>query len=271
VKPSDAATVVTPCEEPLAEAVRRLVDALQPERIYLFGSRARGDATEDSDYDLMVVVPDTEEPRHSLVRTAYDALWGVGISKDILVWTHPQFERQAPVVASLPATILREGRLLYAAPNINVRANNRITESVEGTGYSSPDDEKLQLLREWMVKGDRDLQTAEHVLASLQLPDIVVFHCQQAAEKALKGYLAWRDVPSRKIHELEEILADCQRMDADFRALTVAAQTLSPYAVDPRYPSMTPSPSLADAASALRSAREVVQFVSERVPPEAAT
>jgi predicted nucleotidyltransferase len=40
----------------LAEIVRRLVDAVQPARIYLFGSRARGVATEDSDYDGFVLV-----------------------------------------------------------------------------------------------------------------------------------------------------------------------------------------------------------------------
>ena len=46
----------------LAEIVRRLVEAYQPERIYLFGSKARGDAGADSDYDLMVVVPDDAPP-----------------------------------------------------------------------------------------------------------------------------------------------------------------------------------------------------------------
>jgi len=42
----------------LAEVVRRLVNAYRPARIYLFGSVARGDASPDSDYDIMVVVPD---------------------------------------------------------------------------------------------------------------------------------------------------------------------------------------------------------------------
>ena len=45
--------------------VRRLVDAYHPERVYLFGSVARGDAGPDSDYDLMVVVPD-DAPAHLL-------------------------------------------------------------------------------------------------------------------------------------------------------------------------------------------------------------
>jgi predicted nucleotidyltransferase len=47
----------------LAEIVRRLVAAYQPERIYLFGSVARGEAGPDSDYDLLVIVPDDAAPQ----------------------------------------------------------------------------------------------------------------------------------------------------------------------------------------------------------------
>jgi predicted nucleotidyltransferase len=99
----------------LGEIVRRLVAAYQPERIYLFGSIARGDADEDSDYDLMVVVPDDAPPERSASDLAYKVLRGTGVAADVLVWTRSRFDRRAHVVASLPATILREGRLLHAA------------------------------------------------------------------------------------------------------------------------------------------------------------
>jgi predicted nucleotidyltransferase len=102
-------------EPPLAEAVRRLVEALRPERIYLYGSRARGDWHADSDYDLMVVVPSSDLPPHHRAQLAYRALQGVGIPKDILVWTREEFDRYLPVAASPAARVAREGRLLYAA------------------------------------------------------------------------------------------------------------------------------------------------------------
>jgi uncharacterized protein len=107
--------VIEPPKGPLAEAVRRLVELFQPERIYLFGSQARGDTTEDSDYDLMVIVPASNEPEYRRAQEAYGVLWGVRIPMDVLVWTHDEFEEMVPVVASLPATIMREGKLLYAA------------------------------------------------------------------------------------------------------------------------------------------------------------
>jgi predicted nucleotidyltransferase len=99
----------------LAEIVRRLVDAYQPERIFLFGSHARGDATPDSDYDLMVVVPDSTPPERRRSRLAYEVLWEAGAGADVLVWTRNAFESRLHLKASLPATVMREGRLLHAA------------------------------------------------------------------------------------------------------------------------------------------------------------
>lgn len=99
----------------LAEIVRRLIDALHPERIYLFGSRARGDAGADSDYDLMVVVPHLTEPAYRLAQRAHSVLWGLGTAADILVWSRQAFDSRLHLPASLPATVLREGTLLHAA------------------------------------------------------------------------------------------------------------------------------------------------------------
>ena len=111
-RPGGATLVADPL---LDEAVRRLVDAFRPEQIYLFGSRARGDSREDSDYDLMVVVSDSDLPPHRRAQHAHLALRNVHVAADILVWTRQEFDRFLPVVGSLAATIVREGRLLYGA------------------------------------------------------------------------------------------------------------------------------------------------------------
>lgn len=98
----------------LEEMVRRLVRELQPERIYLFGSRARGDARPDSDYHFLVVVSATHLAPHRRDILAFRALSGVDASKDVLVLTNEEFECRSGAVPSLPSTVLREGRLLYA-------------------------------------------------------------------------------------------------------------------------------------------------------------
>ena len=99
----------------LAEVVQRLIEAYAPERVYLFGSSARGDAGPDSDYDILLVVPDDATPERKRAKLAYASLWGTGTAVDVLVWTRSSFDRRLHLPTSLPATIMREGRLLHAA------------------------------------------------------------------------------------------------------------------------------------------------------------
>jgi predicted nucleotidyltransferase len=82
--------------------------------VYLFGSRARGEADPDSDYDLLLVVPDDAPPERRRSRLAYEVLRGTGVAADVLVCTRTWFDRRRGLRASLPGTILREGRLVHA-------------------------------------------------------------------------------------------------------------------------------------------------------------
>jgi predicted nucleotidyltransferase len=96
----------------LAEIVRRLVEAVNPDRIVLFGSRARGNAGPDSDVDL-VLVKDSDEPPHRRVLPAYRAVIGLGVPKDILWRTPAEVEDWSGVANHIIAHALREGRVLY--------------------------------------------------------------------------------------------------------------------------------------------------------------
>jgi hypothetical protein len=99
----------------LREVVQRLCEVYHPLRIYLFGSAARGDAGPNSDYDLMVILPD-EAPQHlRRGNPGYRALRGTGVAADVQVWPQSDFNRQLHLKASFPSTIVREGKLLYGA------------------------------------------------------------------------------------------------------------------------------------------------------------
>jgi len=103
-------------QEVIEEMTRRLVEFYSPVRIYLFGSEARGEAGPDSDLDFLVVVPDDTPEEKLRPGAGRRAVRGTGFAKDIVPWRKTDFEERAAwVVASLPATVVREGRLLYEA------------------------------------------------------------------------------------------------------------------------------------------------------------
>jgi uncharacterized protein len=104
-----------PFQPVLTEIVNRLVATLHPRRIYLFGSQARGDAGPDSDYDLLVLVDDPDEPTYRLSQRGYRALRGIPAAIDVVVWDRERFDARLHLRASFPATVVREGRLLHAA------------------------------------------------------------------------------------------------------------------------------------------------------------
>ena len=79
-------------ETKLEEIVRRLVAAIDPDKIILFGSRARGQSHDQSDVDWLIVKP-CPEPRHRRVGAAYQALWGIAAPTDIL-WYTPEESRR---------------------------------------------------------------------------------------------------------------------------------------------------------------------------------
>lgn len=99
----------------LEEVVRRLVAVYRPERVYLFGSSARGDVGPDSDLDVLVVVADDADEERCRSRLGYQALHGTGLAVDVVVCTRRYFDERQHLAASLPATVVREGRLLHAA------------------------------------------------------------------------------------------------------------------------------------------------------------
>ncbi|MBI3911263.1 MAG: nucleotidyltransferase domain-containing protein [Armatimonadetes bacterium] len=99
--------------ELLEEMTRRLVAELHPEQIILFGSHAWGAPHEDSDVDLLVVVPDENGSPGELELRARRCLRGLGAPKDILVKTRAEMERYGRVHASLESEILERGRILY--------------------------------------------------------------------------------------------------------------------------------------------------------------
>lgn len=92
---------------------RRLRQALSPDRIYLYGSYARGDSGPDSDLDFLVVVPESSDSRYVRAVEARRLVGDIPFPKDIVVLTRAEFEAEQGVICSLVSTVLREGMRLH--------------------------------------------------------------------------------------------------------------------------------------------------------------
>jgi predicted nucleotidyltransferase len=97
----------------LDRLVRQIVAKVDPVAIYLFGSRARGDADDDSDYDLMIVVPDDFPAGQANTHTAFQCVEGRRIPIDAVMVRRGRFRERAAQVGTLSHQVNRDGVLLY--------------------------------------------------------------------------------------------------------------------------------------------------------------
>lgn len=100
-------------QDVLDQVVRRLVDVAQPERIILFGSRARGDSSPDSDLDLVVIEKEAPDRAAEMVRLRR-ALAEILLPIDVLVYSARDVEERGHWLGTPLHEALSEGRVLYA-------------------------------------------------------------------------------------------------------------------------------------------------------------
>ncbi len=121
----------------------------------------------------------------------------------------------------------------------------------------------------WFRRAAEDLRAAELLFtASPPLLGAGVFHCQQAAEKALKGFLTWNSMPFRKTHDIEEVGRQCIALDSSLQQSIAQGVILSDYAWKFRYPGGPGEPSEGEARDALVLALHIYEAALNRLPPE---
>jgi HEPN domain-containing protein len=121
----------------------------------------------------------------------------------------------------------------------------------------------MAIYEEWLLKAQRDLDTAKALLEKSYF-DTAIYHTQQCAEKALKGYGVYRLQPLIKTHDLEKILTLCINLDSDFQQLDLFATSLNGLDVRFRYPDVEFEPEETEVIQAIDWSEQILDFVKNK-------
>lgn len=239
----------------LDRIVRCIRGVVDPELIVLFGSRAWGGARDDSDYDLMVVLPDeaTFGPSRLAV---HSRLVQDHISADVIARTPAQYERNQRDPGLLDFVIARQGRVLYATGRVPQRSvlTQRISEAPPGEGLAM-----------WIRRAGSDLQAAEQLLAAPDPTwDAICFHAHASTEKLLKAMVVNAGTYPPRTHDLGALLALQPPAVRENAAMVAACTLLMSLLPNARYPEL-PEPTPDEGRRALAAARQVRDVIAGRL------
>ena len=126
---------------------------------------------------------------------------------------------------------------------------------------------KEELVRSWLIKARRDLLSAQELAAAeTSLLDTAAYHCQQASEKVIKGFLVFHNVRFEKSHDIVLLVTQASDIDPEFSDCLDAARLLTPLAVEYRYPGDYLEPELHEYQEASEAAHKLYSFVVSRLP-----
>lgn len=199
---AETATRAIVADRCLARLVTLIVEDLHPEQIWLFGSRARGDARADSDYDLFVVVPDNTPGEKIGLASTSKLAREAPISADVLAFRRHVFAGERDLIGTLSYTVAREGVPIYDDHNSSPDRDARQIRA-EGRKPTVSD-----VIGRWLKRAEMDLRIVRNCLDG-PVPSLegAAYHCQQAAEKILKAGLITAGVHPPKEHDLSELNA----------------------------------------------------------------
>ena len=226
-----------------------VVEYFKPQRVILFGSRARGEANRDSDIDLLVIVDDDTPPEKLTWRAGYEAHRSHRAA-DVIPMRAETFERNRNVVGTLAAEADSDGIVVYGSP--------------EGSCMKSADPRaRWEAVEDWLALAAENRRVAAACMGmDPPLLSSAAFHCQQAVEKLFKGFLTLAAKRSRKTHSLAELGAAAEASFPEIVDLVAAAKGWSSWAFEFRYPPRRGRPKPLPQEDELRRALAVIDALA---------
>jgi HEPN domain-containing protein len=121
-------------------------------------------------------------------------------------------------------------------------------------------------VRAWLEVAMLDLEAATRLAEDPDFARVVVYHCQQAAEKGIKGLLTWHGIRFGRIHDLDMLGSLARPREPALGPVLDRAVELTPYAWLYRYPPDSPPPLEGEAGEAIVAARELLEAILANLP-----
>jgi HEPN domain-containing protein len=231
-----------------------VVKYFNPQSVILFGSRARGEATRDSDIDLLVIVDDDTPSERLTWKAGFDSHPSFTGAADVFPMRVETFERDRGITGTLAAEADTDGIVVYGSP--------------KGSASMRPGDPRArwEAVERWLAVAEVDRNTAATCIATGGvLYGSAAFHCQQAIEKLLKGFLVLAGKRFRKTHSLAQLGGAAQQSFPDLENLVKAARNWSDWAFEYRYPSASGPAKPLPEEDELRRALATVDILAARL------
>ncbi len=130
-------------------------------------------------------------------------------------------------------------------------------------------DSKDELVKNWIIKAQHDLLAAQKLSSDSDIySDIAIYHCQQCAEKVLKGFLVLQNRTFPRTHDLRLLLQLAIAINPDFQHYQETSELLTPYATEFRYPSDVMQPTAEELEEAIEKAEEIFNFITSLLSDE---
>jgi HEPN domain-containing protein len=130
-------------------------------------------------------------------------------------------------------------------------------------------DDRNELVKNWIVKAQHDLLAAQKLSSDPEIySDIAIYHCQQSAEKAIKGFLILHNQSFPKTHDLRLLVQLAIVINPSFEDYQEAAELLTPYATEFRYPSDVMQATTEELQEAIEKASGIFNFIKTLLSDE---